>query len=103
MMSCENTKLICENTKLICENTKLICENTKLVCENTKLVCENTELICEYTKYFLKVVTAFSFKGQTLTPKHFRLQQLRRKVENWGAIFIYSCSQTLKTIDFNRS
>ena len=31
-----------------------------------------------------------------------KLAQGRRKIDNWGGggIFIYSCSQTVKTIDF---
>jgi hypothetical protein len=43
------------------------------------------------------------------SPIHLRLKmfcsQRRRKIDNWGggAIFIYLCSQTLKTIDFKRN
>jgi hypothetical protein len=33
------------------------------------------------------------------------LEQGRRRIDNWGGglIFVYSCLQTVKTIDFKRS
>ena len=43
------------------------------------------------------------YRGINITPVIARAyeRQGRRKIDNWGGpIFIYSCSQTVKTIDF---
>ena len=73
--------------------------------QTLKLVYANYANLTKLTRHYIIIMPMMIAFLPKMLQEAVHMQRLR-KIDNWGGgghIFIYSCSQTVKTIDFKRN